>query len=767
VVFILAPSVALTALAYVRLADLFANPHVVEQMTLDDLKARTAHALSGSPFRAAAQKLASAIGARETWHRRPVWRLGERESLLVQHNGQTGIVVNVRISALEQGVALIDSRGPSAQSGPSAKGFELPVPTEIAIHVSPGERVHHRSVLLEVFLPGIDLSREEADNLRSVFHNAFVVSSTATDPVELLEGDLATLQDSIIRALRDRQLSRVRRGYQYYDEVIRDAGGGAGLGWRWLDRQAWEIDDVAVEGGGRTSMLSIEAAASRFMDAVARRDATTMTSALQAYTHVWERLLLVSGKEGKYAKEYLLVSLQNHTEFYVPAQSQGGEPNVEAAARCVWTFVELAKTAIDVDASEDADRVLGYLSGLFRYGRDEYASARRHVYAGLLVLGAWVLYLRTERGELKGNMRRLVALLRGGPIVESLQMLETRDDYLGRWRFWETEESLPLEASVLSLENFVLQAGLLGLREQSAMTFANDEVASLGERLLDQIDALRRAWPVDVELGDGLAGLESKLRDALSAHKRVVDAMLAEQKLDSRKIEAFLERFEDALSSPRRLSDLFSGAAVSDGAVESDPRILFLNLVVPKIFLAQQSRVYADPEALASSMAGAMVRGEDRGVLEQCRSVGASRRVELEGVVAAATEVVTRMSRPLVVLMNSGEVIDRLATSYEALSVRLGELEVPAFALYGIESDEQVLIVDLDAGPALRREAELKEGLNEIPGTGIAVGIFDDVPWDPAGPEEPRVRIETGEKMKWLLPTGLAAHFFFVHDAEW
>lgn len=761
-----APSVALTALAYVRLADLFADPDIVERMTLDDLKLRVQRALLGSPFKQAADELKAAIDARENWHRRPRRGLAERRSDLVRHDRAAGIVTAVRVSALEQGVALLDAEGPAVVSDHTAKEVGATDPTAIAIYVSPGDRVHHRSVLAEVFLPNIDIPQAVREKASVAFRNAFVISPTQADPVEVLKGDLSHLQDSIIRAIREGSLARVQRGYRYYAEVIRDAGGAAGPSWRWLERQTWEIDDTAVEGGGRMSMLSIEAAADRFRSGVVRGDDVAMAAALSAYVHLWERLLMLPAIESKYAKEYLLVSLQNQCELYLPTQSVGGVPDLQAAARCVWAFVELAKASIDRNATEDADRVLGYVSGLFRYGNAEYAPVRRQVAAGLLALGAWVLYLRTERGEVNGNLGRIVGLLAEMPVMEALKILEGREEFAGRWRFWETEDALPLEVSTLSIDTYALQAGLLGLRARPRFVLADDDSESLGERLLGQVDAIREAWPLDVARGDELRALQDALTRALEERKRAASAELAERSLDAGKVSAFRARFGEALASPRRLSDLFAMATAGDHATEMERRLLFLNLIVPRVFLATHSRVLADPTALASSMAGAMVRAEDEAILHHCRMVGVSTKVDMASVADATARVVASMSRPLVVLMNSGEVIDLLATNHEALWVRVDDKVAPAFALYGVESTEQVLIVDLDLAPALRREAEEKDGLEEVAGADVAVGIFEDVPWDPDG-DEPKVRVETGEWIQWFVPTQLAAHFLSVHDATW
>lgn len=763
---VLAPSVILTAIAYMRLTDLYANPHTVERMTLDDLKARTKNALSGSRFAAEAAQFNAAIRSHDAWHRRPPGHLGERKSYVVLHEGETGIVSHVRAAALDQGLAALESAGLSVQTAPSAQQLQRAEAPALAIYAVPGDRVHHGSLLLEVFLPTSTVSDGKMAAARKSFSNAFVVS-LVDDPLETLKDDLSDLQDGIIRALRDRQLARVKRGYQYYDEVIRDASGSEKQGWRWLDRQAWEIDDVAVESGGRTAMMATEAAARRFMESVDRHDHDSTAAALAAYTHIWERLLTAQAAGAKYAREHLLVSLQNETELFLPARSEGGAPNLEVATRCIWTFVELAKTAIDWSADWEANRVVGYLSGLFKYGRDDgYTAARKHVAAGLLTIAAWILYLRNERGETKGDMQTLESALKGMPIMDALALLEERAEFTGRWRLWETEDALPFETSILQMETYVFRAALFGILSSRRLRLTDDTMESIGQRLKSQLGGLRDTWPADVDRGDELAGVEAELERALGERKRAANAELAERELDPGKVRAFLDRFGEALSSPRRLTDTFVDTPAPANAHVTEPAILFLNLIVPKEFLASDPRVFADPESLATSMAAAMVRAENRSVLEHLQMAGASRKTSLASLEAEVARVAAEMSRPFVLLLDSGEVIDRLASNHEALSVRLGDTTVPAFALYGADSPEQVVIIDLDAAPHLDREAEAKDGLTDVAASDVAVGIFD-VPWDPSDDEGPRVRIETGEKMRWHVPQTLAVQFLHVEDASW
>lgn len=76
---ILVPSVLTTAFAYVRLAQLFAHPHVLERLTFDDLKRRTSRALEATlKLQPGEQAFAAAIESRDFLYRHTPRNIGPR-----------------------------------------------------------------------------------------------------------------------------------------------------------------------------------------------------------------------------------------------------------------------------------------------------------------------------------------------------------------------------------------------------------------------------------------------------------------------------------------------------------------------------------------------------------------------------------------------------------------------------------------------------------------------------------------------------------------
>ncbi len=334
--------------------------------------------------------------------------------------------------------------------------------------------------------------------------------------------------------------------------------------------------------------------------------------------------------------------------------------------------------------------------------------------------------------------------------------------------FWELRESLPFAVTTMSLHGFAIRFGLLAMRHEAAPRINSDDDFSLLQRLVGESSNLADHWPSDVARDSGVVGAVDRFNAALAAWETRQQAEEAAMGLDEERVQRFVSSFATALVSPRRLSDWFLAA---DGRFDffsaDEAKFLYLNVLVPKFYFIDSPRAWANPDDLARGLAGAIVRGEDSSIIALCREVGAVTSTTLAELTDRLLETIVSMARPFfVILMNSGEVMYELAMDHQGDTVKIGDADIPAFALFDVESDEHVLVVDLEAAPALERKAEMKAGMTPLDGLDVAVGVFDEGSRSKST-GEPEVRIETGERLRWHMPPAAAAHFFKVADSTW
>ncbi len=151
------PSVLVAGLAYFRLSTLFFAhpPHMLEGLTVDDLKRRTARALEriGSPSES---DLAFAKAVHDKEFLRTSFfaqDAGQRIFRSVRHTGTTGIVDGVRIAALERVANTLDSAALAVSAVESSPETASAESTIIIVRIAPGDRVYSGTVLMHVLFP--------------------------------------------------------------------------------------------------------------------------------------------------------------------------------------------------------------------------------------------------------------------------------------------------------------------------------------------------------------------------------------------------------------------------------------------------------------------------------------------------------------------------------------------------------------------------------------------------------------------------------------
>lgn len=755
---VLAPSVLLVGAAYARLAILFTSSPRVENLTLTELKQRVLRAAAS----AADQERAERHVEREIDAARGL----VSGSLPINGDLKTRRIRNPHygrvVSALNVGpmVRAADYLAWEAHQASTGTGFPTyDYPQRISVRARPNKQYRPGDTLFETHdWPGVDDAIWEAVS-RQLLSGLEFTDDQSEDATVIFADEMSALQDSVLAAVRDHQIARVARGYQYYQQAIHEARSNAGsmhLGLRdprWFERQIWEIDDAASRSTDRMAFVAIADAERMAFDAVKTEDLGWLRLALLRLQHIWDSLLEPQVSGATNARENLLVTMQNLAELAIPYSFSSEKQSAYASRQLIWAFAGIAKSAIDRRDVATAERVLGYMGGLFDLGLTS-TSESLGVDVGVAQAAAlgWMLFANDRAPEGSSFPVRLDQFPRRHRTPSFVAVLRAYETYRDEapWRHWETENALPFRAHVLKFENYFQRAALLlladgKLRLQSGSATWSDRflLQATSEAVEDVIDqwVTNRQDPAPLHSAAGLLDEEVDRLD------RERSAQVASTALSQDRLNQFHQAIVETMTSGPRLVTFLGVPQLEDAANADDSGTMGQILSgLPREFFVD-SDVLASPADLGHQVAAAALRGQDFGVLKVL--LGNHDVIELtaDDLAARVREMATSFKDP-VVIYNGQEDIEELLDLDFTDDGRLRLAGYEAFALFvggGLPSGDLAL-VDREVLPEFTFLPEDAEGLTPLPSAQLAVGVREQ---DSEGGEPGSLTIEYGQVAYW------------------
>lgn len=754
-VFVLAPSVLIVGAAYARLATLFTSTQRVEGLTLAELKVRVRNAAA----KAAKQEQSD----RETERRIDGARgltsgslpsrtgLGTRR---VQNHHYRGVVTSVDIGPM---VFAADHLGWAAHEGAHEVGLATyEYPQRISVRARPGKQYRPGDTLFEMHAwPGIDEADWEAIS-RQLLSGLRFSDDQSGDASVVFAEDMSALQDSVLAAVRDHQIARVGRGYLYYQETIHEARGSTGathLGLkdpRWFERQLGEIDSAAARSTGRMAFVAIADAERMAYDAVRTQDLPWLRSSLLRLQRIWSLLPTTEETGALYARENLLVSLQNLGEFAIPYSfSDAGA--AFASRQLIWSFVSIAKNSIDVGDVTTAERVLGYMGGLYDTGpRETSEQLGVEVAVGQAAVLGWILFSRERNRHdppypvsLDGFPRRHYP----PDMVLVLRAYETYRDE-APWAHWETEGALPLRVHVLEFERYFRQAVLLlaangRLRLRSSTVRVEDRYLLQDTRASSS--AIERHWSTDEHDELQLEPVLTHIDRLLEQMERDRNELLASAPLSSSRVAVFHRSIIDTMQSAPRLATFLQISPLS-GPPDDQGLIGQILRGLPRDFFVE-SDVIASPSELGHQVAAAVLRNQDLGILTVLLAEHSQVELTSDGLQESIHQFAEPLTDPVLIYNGQSTIEEVLTVDFlEDGGVTLAGY--PAFAMYVGDTafPGDVILVDRDSVSDFDFLPEDKEDLTKLPEAQLAVGILEE----PVEQGIATLTIEYGQVGRWV-----------------
>ncbi|TCN36864.1 hypothetical protein EV644_11228 [Kribbella orskensis] len=768
---ILLPSLVAIGWAYRRLAKLYGSPDHIEELTLRRLEQTVDDAAAQIKD---VQAEADAFGNKLDPDRGlfpasmlPVADLRLSRSIL--HLDKPG-VIEARIGPLVHAIDFLSYESIRA----------IPSETDVAT----GGAVGERPGIYVAALPGAlakqgrpiahiryssHVSDACVDTTERYIRAAFRVRPPDPDnPSTTFLGETASLQDGVINAISSGLAERIRTGYGYYDRILgylRLAGHEpvflADTKQR-LERQLWEIDYAAAQSNRRLAIDADDAAMRRAMTSVRASDLPGLRSALVSFPTIWQGLLESQIPGGHAAREHLLVSLHNLTEFTIPHSYTATDFMLQAAEEAVWTFVEIAKTSIDADDPGSLERALGYHGLLYRFANDKTAALEPEILAGAVVLLAWILYCKNE-GEGLTNVKTSAINLDQRDGVSLYRVVDGLDRHAGggRWQNWERADALPFKAYWTKLDHYAAHATLFLLADGSiaAPDIPSDhrEAGTL-DWLLSHTIAAKDLWISSGGTGEAFDTAAQTLESARDAWTAKARSTLRAAGLDPDRVSAFEDAVRETLASKQSLAGNLDPVP-HNTTTTAEP--ISLNLTaVPKEYFVDVPNVYADPKDLGATLAGGLLRHQDTIIVKVLLDHAQTRHCNLATVQDVLIKLLSRMSAPVLILPGHSQVAETLGIDYDATTATIGPHSAAICATYGLlEHHGQLIVLDREHGPYV--DVTPHADSSELP---VAV---KELPTDP-GPAAPAaVAITGGQDLNWAISAQPAITSVVVEDALW
>lgn len=758
------PTVVLLVVSTVRLTELFGRPSLLDEVVRTSLVGSLSSRLEEVSHRYS--EATKQLDGLVTWG----WThfdLRPKTVTLRVPVPQVGAVVKaIRVKAVRQA---LDALAPPAAEGRSTKAESLKdyAPAQIILEVEPGDRTRLGETAFRVITnePLDDLGRSRI--IRLLQSSVEFEAPEVVTPDEEKEREIASLKDAVGTNIRSGAYATAERAVELLGHVVRgvwmiqldgvDTSRRASITRRdWLFRSIGEVEQDALLSPRAASMF-VSQAMTRTLEAPRTGSAEYVDECLRSFTRIWLDVLRQGGTEFDQIPSRIVLCVQNLAAYSTP------EKRGDLSRRATWAMVELVKLALDAHKPESAVRAAEELGGLFEYS-DRGGGQRAQVRAGQLVLAGWLDYL-ADRGDGRdpadADLRAL--LTPGGTWAEILTargLAERGEAPFSRWDWWETELSGSVHAQSLELSQYIDRALLNALAlSYGQLPPANDQqTASEYQRLLRLLD----------EHGGGSTteevNLKKSLVEEIAKWKTAEDARLANEPLSGTRIDVLRTALKETLDAGERLADMISHASeVPEGADASRP-ILGMNFRVPKLYLVDRifNQTYANPADLGQMIARGFTDGEERKIVGLLRSLN-------EGVLEPSARAIREQIDSLgdqaehyVLLTPYGGLLDLgewYSTAFSEALARVSHFETSSLYEEAILFDPRTTLISC-------RKPEMKEGLEPIRDTSIALGVFEDIEDE----DEPRVRVETGEY--FVVWPGEAPHVFYfgidpaAHDAD-
>ncbi len=574
------------------------------------------------------------------------------------------------------------------------------------------------------------------------------------------EREMQVLRANVLAAFESGRVADLARGLSVYESVYQHLL-YRGADWQrvsfgqpasqpqlsWLVRDLELFSQASARAGveARDQLLSFLFSLAN--QAYRRSNVEAVGVFLRPFSSVW-RGVINSPTAERADVEHVLVLMQNFATFTVATSTADESDSLAVAEICSEIFAEMARIAIDGSHSAAFERVIGYLAGLHQYPRARWEhSAARFRDSCLLAVLAYILLLADKEGPTSDGTLALPVLAdtllssAEASILQNLAIADlplstslAQDPAGGRtWRHWETRFALPMTAYTLRFDSYIDRAAArVAAGHRSHWRVNTSESYRWARRVLTYVpsDAL------DLRLA---------LNRSIAAWEGDEQKRLASAALEQSRVSDFRAALADRFSHSIRLLDSFLTQEAPTSKVESDRQLLFINFAAPKDFFVETD-VIALPQSLADGMVQALLRAEERWLLEKVvgePSIEATPAESIERATEFVTDYWTSANEPLIVVFNSVIVHQRLE-AHLAQSKPKGSVQL----LYTEEESVRVLGVDLVTSRRVLAEAEEKPGLERIADTTTSVGIFDEGGSDDRG--QPVVRIESGEWLTWL-----------------
>lgn len=767
VALLLLPSLIAIGWAFRRLAKLYSSPIQIEELTLQTLE----RAVDNAAGDIAAKQDAEAAFRAELDPNRGLFTRGDlrtvdsRQDRKITYLGRPGMIA-VKFGPLAHATDFLSYE--AIRSYPGGMGsIGVAERPGIYLSVRPGARAEAGTLIAQIRYPDhvSDACVEVTERLiRAAFP---VVPDDPDTPSAAFLSETSSLQDGVLQAIEDGLAERARRGRRYYERILNylpfsghESAFLEETRTR-LERQLWEIDYSAAQRSRRFAMDADDAALRRAIAAVRAADLPTLRSALFTFTTIWEGLLESQIAGARNAREHLLVSLQNLTELTIPHTPATDHIKLQAAEEAIWTFVALAKASIDADDPASLSRVLGYHSGLYRFASDDMSSVEPEIYAGSIVLLAWILYYEEVRGgftHIKASMiqpeqRQAIDLY---SIADRLDR-DTRD---GQWRNWERSDNFPLKAYRLQIDDFAARAILFFLAR--GLIPAPPPPSTLGEAntlrwLVNHTEGAMQAWLAADYEPSLLTTVIEQLTTALEAWNETARQNLWETEIDPERLEQFNRAVRETFTAKHRLNRLLKSVPQSDQSTTQGIRVALSN--VPKDYFVDVPGVYANPADLGTALARSALDRLDEVVVDLCLTNGQDQACTLAELHEVLAQITRPMRSPLLIVAGFSQILETLGVAGDAYTATINSRPLAINPIYGVLEDGQALIIDLDRSLNVDLTSH-----SDDPDRPLVVKA---VPPSVAATGPAVVSVTGAMDLTWFVQSDPAITILTVTDAEW
>lgn len=730
-------TVVLLVMSTRRLVLLFGRPSILDELTqralVDALTERLSR--SSEKYASSRRQLEGVFDEGEGW--------GSPDVSILVPSPRIGLVVKgVKTSLVLRAKALL---GPPVSVIQGDDGVEVPYNTpQIWFQLEPGDRTRYGDVAFQVRTVRLldDITRDRVFRLLQSSVE-FEPLGTVT-PDEETDREIANLKDTIGTSLRSGAFGTSERALALLGHVVRGvwiarpdhlaASRRSSLARRdWIYRSIGEVEQDALLSP-RACDLFVSQAMERAIEAPRTGLPDYVDECLRSFTRIWSDVL-ASGDRFDAVPSRIVTCVQNLAAYPLSGASDASD----AQARATWAMVEMVKTALDSKQPEAARLAARELDGLSRFaeigGRDA-----AHVRAGQLVLAGWLDYLADKGDERDPSDPELRTLVTPdgtrAEILSARSMLDRGATPFSRWDWWEMKATSSGQAQLLELSKYIDHAELAALAAAyGPLPTADDhETAFAYKRLF----ALLSPDGLADEAPNRNSDLGLELAAEVAKWDAAEEGRLAREPLSTAKLDELRAALVEALNRPLGLTAQIPLFAVAPGAVDTSQSILGMNIRVPRYYLVDGlfNNTYADPKDLGRMIARGFVEGEERRIVRELRALQCAAREPTVGAVREEVERLGDLAEHFVLATP----FDGLGDPHEWYLGSFVEVLSRVTHVRSASLDGEAFLFDARTTLSAVRRPEEKDGLAPVPGSPIALGMFDV-----EGQDEPQARIEASE----------------------